>query len=532
MADDEDQAKTMSIVFCIFSLLLAGVLLLAKALHSRPKLNTYLSEPAMVLLVGMVCSYFVAWQFKNIDDDDDQAANEGVDVARSILSFSPNVFYIALLPPILFNSGYELERDMFMRHIKPIVLYACAGTTISGFATGFLLYLVKWLGWLGDFNPSLLELLTFGALIAATDTVSVLGVLKAKRVDPHLFSLVFGESALNDGVAIVLFKTLADMLADAEDVSPLTAAYDFFLDFTIEAIGSPLLGIVFSFLAALVFKHVDFRGQRIIELSLYMLLMYVPFVLAEISYLSGIVTIFFAGMSARRYIEPNLTEETKENAKVIFKLASYLSETCIFLHVGLSIFGFKGSFKWGFIGFAFIAALAGRAMSIYPLSILFNLSLKEVVHNPLLDCDDDSSVGSASTASTGSSMSLRRRKMRRRRKTPAKRKDKVVPFSFMHILWFAGLRGAVAYACAQNFPNVNGNSDTFLAATIIIVLVTVIVMGGATEPLIQYLQIRIDVDEKEYMKEWRSRRKLKGLFHTLGKLRCWLSIIGVSDTVI
>jgi hypothetical protein len=67
------------------------------------------------------------------------------------------------------------------------------------------LYGVKLLGWFGDFDPTLLELLTFGVLIAATDTVSVLGVLQAKRVDPHLFSLVFSESALNDAAAIALY---------------------------------------------------------------------------------------------------------------------------------------------------------------------------------------------------------------------------------------------------------------------------------------------------------------------------------------
>jgi NhaP-type Na+/H+ or K+/H+ antiporter len=64
--------------------------------------------------------------------------------------------------------------------------------------------------------------------------------------------------------------------------------------------------------------------------------MYIPFNLAEFINLSGIVTIFFAGMSARRYIEPNVPEDTTQNAAAVFKVASYLAETCIFLELGLS----------------------------------------------------------------------------------------------------------------------------------------------------------------------------------------------------
>jgi NhaP-type Na+/H+ or K+/H+ antiporter len=521
-----EQSKTVPIFFLFFAALLALVLLLSKALHNRPKLNSILSEPAMVLLVGIffsfvVSSFFMVEGKSNTSEEEDSGGVD--DLTATILSFPSNVFFMALLPPILFNSGYQLQRDLFYRHFKPITLFAVLGTTISGFATGFTLYGVKLLGWMGGFDPSLLELLTFGALIAATDTVSVLGVLQAKRVDPHLFSLVFGESALNDAVAILLFRTMADILREGVDnsVSLLHAVGMFARDLCFEAVGSPVLGIVFAFLIALVFKHADLRDTKILELSLYILLMYIPFVLAEVCYLSGIVTIFFTGMSARRYIEPNVSEDTKRNAEMIFKLTAYLAETCIFLELGLSVCSLSGSFEWQFIGCALAAALLGRAASVYPISVMFNLSIKEnmVVEEPLLDIQiDDLSSGSASTVSTSSSLfSSGRKRFRLKRKTPEKRKDKKVPSNFMHVMWFAGLRGAVAAACARDFPDVYGHNDEFIAATMVIVLFTIIVMGGATEPLLKYLEIRMSVDEVEYMKIWRSRRRLKGVFHDFGK---------------
>ena len=87
----------------------------------------------------------------------------------------------------------------------------------------------------------------------------------------------------------------------------------------------------------------------------------------------------------------------------------------------------------------------------------------------------------------------------------------------MHVLWFAGLKGAVAYACAREFPNLFGHTQEFTAATMAIVLVTIIVMGGGTEPLLEHLQIPMNVDQKEYMKLWRTQHRLKGFFHDFGK---------------
>lgn len=502
-----------------FGGVLATVLLLSKFLHSRPQLNAILSEPAMVLMIGMFFSLTVRVFFKGAleeaeDVEDGQADDDDADhLTDKILSFPNRVFFMALLPPILFNSGYELQRELFYRHFKPIALFSALGTTISGVVTGCTLYGIKLMGWMGNFDPSFLELLTFGALIAATDTVSVLGVLQKKRVDPHLFSLVFGESALNDAVAIVLFNSFSSLLVEGIDANDSWIAIigDIFMDFAYQAVGSPALGILFAFLVALLFKHADLRETKVIELSLFVLLMYFPYVLAEEIHLSGIVSIFFAGLSARRYIEPNVSDDTKKSAEIIFRLVAYLAETCIFLELGLSIFGLSGSFKWEFIGFAFLAALFGRAMSVYPISFFFNWSLKETVPESLLECDDQS-TGSLSSASTTSAPSSRKR-----RRTPEKRKDKKIPVSFMHIMCFAGLRGAVAYSCAREFPDLYGHQDEFIAATTVVVFITIVIMGGCTDPLLDYLEIRMNVDEKEYMRAWRRRRRLKGFYHDFGK---------------
>jgi NhaP-type Na+/H+ or K+/H+ antiporter len=178
--------EAVQIFFLVFAALLMLILFLSKFLNDRPKVRKMLSEPAMTLLVGMLFSFLISVFFVEEEDFEETENNDGeqnINLKKSILSFPSRVFFMALLPPILFNSGYELQRELFYRHFGPIALFSCLGTCISGFATGFVLYLVRQAGWLGDFNPTLMELLTFGALIAATDTVSVVGILQAKKVD-------------------------------------------------------------------------------------------------------------------------------------------------------------------------------------------------------------------------------------------------------------------------------------------------------------------------------------------------------------
>lgn len=457
---EEEELHRTSLYFVLFSGMLAGVLILAKLLHESPSIHNYISEAAMILLTGTFVGGCI-WTFHpGFEPYAAEYHGEYVEdrLAHSLLSFSPNVFFMALLPPIIFCSGYQLRRELFYRHIRPIVMFACLGTTICAFVTGGLIYGLSELGWLGQFRPSLVECLTYGSLIAATDTVSVLGVFQAKRVDPHLFYLVFGESALNDAVALVLFSTFSELLVsevhnDARSVSLQIAGFLWTL--SSEAILSPVLGIFFSFAAALVFKHMDFRNTPALELPLYVLLLYAPFVMAECFHLSGIVSIFFCGISARRYIVPNVSEDTTRNAEVIFKLTSYLAETCIFLELGLSVFGLPGSFHWRFIASAFVASLIGRALGIYPLAYLHNFSLKEsedqvpqVIIPPIelrhsvdgfVALDEYSHQLPEKPPRTPTTA-------KKHRRTPVKRKDKHISPAFAHVIWFSGLRGAVAYA--------------------------------------------------------------------------------------
>ncbi len=109
----------------------------------------------MVLSVGLIAggiAHFVA----------NKNAEMVGDVAESILAFGPSVFFIVLLPPIIFNSGYHLNMQLLLRHFTPICLLAFLGTTTSMFLVAGMLYGVCSTL---SFSPSFNELLAFGALM-------------------------------------------------------------------------------------------------------------------------------------------------------------------------------------------------------------------------------------------------------------------------------------------------------------------------------------------------------------------------------
>mmetsp|Transcript_370 Transcript_370/g.864 ORF Transcript_370/g.864 Transcript_370/m.864 type:complete len:637 (-) Transcript_370:326-2236(-) len=502
-------AEGISAYFVAFLSLTAVTLFLSKFLHQYPRLGNVLPEAGLQIIVGMLAGWFIdsTAHFDTEDDlqknyDDDYYVNNPV--LDTLLNFSPTVFFVALLPPIVFNSGYHLKRTLFFRHLSAITLYAVVGTTVSTILIGLMMYCVVSMG-LADanFNPSFAELLTFGAVISAVDPVSTLAVFQQKRVDPQLFYLVFGESAVNDAVSLLLFNTLSKFVGSHDSIAQFAAKISLIsVDFAFLFICSMLLGVTCGVFLALFFKNVNFRNTRLLELSLYVIVAYFPFFVAEMAGISGVVTILFTGITANRYAIYNITPLTATEADVIFRVLAHLAETAIFLNLGLSVFEQHGEkFKIIFALWAFAACLISRAAHVYPITFLYNKAviiaaekdLKTIEQHPSKDFSKDF-VGLRPVSSieeTPKPMT----------QGPYNPEIYTIKTSTAHMLWYSGLRGAVAYACAETFPDANGNRQAFISITMCIVLLTVFLQGSTTSAALTAFKVDVDVDEEKYMRE-------------------------------
>uniref|UniRef100_A0A8C9VDD7 Solute carrier family 9 member A6a n=1 Tax=Scleropages formosus TaxID=113540 RepID=A0A8C9VDD7_SCLFO len=316
------------------------------------------------------------------------------------VTFDPELFFNILLPPIIFHAGYSLKRRHFFRNIGSILAYAFLGTVISCFVIGLLMYgfvmLMQQVGQLdGDFFFT--DCLFFGAIVSATDPVTVLAIFTELQVDVDLYALLFGESVLNDAVAVVLsssivaYQPTGDNSHTFEGMAVLKSFGMFLGVFS----GSFALGVAtarcgpLSCISSLtlplvphVTKFTKLRDFPLLETALFFLMSWSTFLLAEACGFTGVVAVLFGGMTQAHYTYNNLSPESKDRTKQLFELLNFLAENFIFSYMGLTLFTFQNHvFNPTFIVGAFLAVFLGRAANIYPLSLLLNLGRRNQIRS-------------------------------------------------------------------------------------------------------------------------------------------------------
>uniref|UniRef100_A0A8C7DLU3 Sodium/hydrogen exchanger n=1 Tax=Oncorhynchus kisutch TaxID=8019 RepID=A0A8C7DLU3_ONCKI len=359
------------------------------------------------------------------------------------VTFDPEVFFNILLPPIIFHAGYSLKRRHFFRNMGSILAYAFLGTVISCFIIGLLMYgcvtLMKQVGQLdGDFFFT--DCLLFGAIVSATDPVTVLAIFNELQVDVDLYVLLFGESVLNDAVAVVLSSSIVAYQPEGDnshtfEVMAMLKSFGVFLGVFS---GSFALGV-----ATGVMTFTKLRDFHLLETALFFLMSWSTFLMAEACGFTGVVAVLFCGITQAHYTFNNLSPESQERTKQLFELLNFLAENFIFSYMGLALFTFKNHiFNPTFIVGAFLAVFLGRAANIYPLSFLLNLGRRNKISS-----------------------------------------------NFQHMMMFAGLRGAMTFALSIRDTATYARQMMF-TTTLLIVFFTVWVCGGGTTQMLSCQHIR------------------------------------------
>lgn len=373
-------------------------------------------------------------------------------------TFDPEIFFNILLPPIIFHAGYAMKKKYFFRNIGSIFTFAFIGTAISTFTVGGFMYgVTRMVPNLN--NVTFIDNLHFGALISATDPVTVIAIFTDLNVDVNLHALIFGESVLNDAVAIVFVEALKDyeenvatcIITAQENCEYniwhfVKAILDFFGIFGASFLVGSLMGCITSLLTK--FTHI--RAHPLLESTLFVLMSYSTFLLAEVFELTGIVAVLFCGICQAHYTFNNLSRESKESTKHFFDLLNFMAENFIFSYIGVSMFTFpKHHFDVVYIAGAFVAIFLGRFLNVYPLSAVLNIG----------------------------------RTVR-------------IPGNLQHMMMFSGLRGAIAFALAIR-NTISESRQMILSTTLLIVIVTVIVNGGSTLSVLNWLGVPTGVLEDQ-----------------------------------
>ncbi|CAA7020307.1 unnamed protein product [Microthlaspi erraticum] len=227
-----------------------------------------------------------------------------------LLVFKEDLFFIYLLPPIIFNAGFQVKKKQFFRNFVTIMIFGAIGTVISSSIISLgAIHFFKKLD-IGTFDLG--DYLAIGVIFAATDSVCTLQVLNQDET-PFLYSLVFGEGIVNDATSVVLFNAIQKL--DLTHLNP-EAAFNLLGSFLYLFILSTLLGAVTGLVSAYYIKKFYFgRHSTDREVALMMLMAYQSYMFAELFALSGILTVFFCGIVMSHYTLAQRNRELKNNYK-------------------------------------------------------------------------------------------------------------------------------------------------------------------------------------------------------------------------
>jgi CPA1 family monovalent cation:H+ antiporter len=344
------------------------------------------------------------------------------------LAVSPDLIYTVLLPPLVFEAALQLKWRPFFEDLPVTVTLAFPGVLLTGaiIAAG-MHFIIGW-GWLGS--------ALFGALIAATDPVSVVAAFKEMKVEPRLSLLVESESLLNDGAAAVAFAILVSVAHGAGLQRGAMVLSLIWMTFGGLAVGALVAGA-----ALLVAGRTD---DHLVEITLTTIAAYGSFLLAEHVHMSGVLAALAAGLVVGNverigWIGCSISASGRDHLVSFWEYAAFLSNSVVFILIGSyeasqasRLFTLAAALAIGLV-------LVGRIAAVYPLCALFAFS-------------------------------------------PLK-----VDIRHQHVLVWGGLRGALALALALAVPDSVPEKGGIIIAAFAVVAFSIFVQGLTMPWLIKRL---------------------------------------------
>ena len=347
----------------------------------------------------------------------------------ALLPFSPEVtltkqlLFTILLPPLIFEAAFYLSWKDLRKDLPVVLVLATLGVVLSAAVTAAgMHYIANW-PW---FSAAV-----FGILIAATDPVSVIATFKEARAHGRLLLLVESESLFNDGTAAVLFALCLE-LATGRSVTP----FEMTLKLLITVGGSLVCGIVVAGVALLLMGRTE---DHLVEITVTTVAAYGSFLLAEHLHLSGVLATLVAGLMLGNLGPLGvITDRGREAVQSFWEYAAFVANSLVFLLIGMRE-AHQNFLRAGLLSVLTAIALVtfGRAVAVYPCCALFFRSALRVTAR------------------------------------------------HQHVLFWGGLRGALALALALALPPEVPLRESIVTASFAVVAFSVFVQGLTLTPLLR-----------------------------------------------
>ncbi len=339
------------------------------------------------------------------------------------LHLSHDLVFQVLLPPLLFEAAVHLK----WRDLKPgatvVGTLATGGVVVAAVVGTTIITLLTDLPWQ--------TALVLGVVLAPTDPVSVLALLKESALPPKVHKLVEAESLFNDGTASVLFALIPLILVG--NTSPLAMA-----SLSLISIGGGIgVGLALGTGLLMVASRTK---EHLVEIATTVVGAFGSFLIAEHLHVSGVLATLTAGMVLANLDRRGaLSEKGKESAHSFWEFAVFLVNSLIFLLIGFDVTMFpatNNSIIW-LIVVTIGATLLGRAVAVYGGSLPFRSSTK------------------------------------------------AVPLPVQNLLVWGGLRGALSIALVLGMPASTPNREVLISIVFHTVAFSIVVQGISVSPFLR-----------------------------------------------
>jgi CPA1 family monovalent cation:H+ antiporter len=339
------------------------------------------------------------------------------------LPLSTRLIFDIFLPPLVFEAALQLEWRSFRRELPVTLLLSFIGVPVAAAAVAIGMHLLLGWTWIG---ASL-----FGVLIAATDPVAVIAAFKEMNAEKRLGMMVESESLLNDGVAAVAFVVLASSANGAAlEAGGIVTALLW------SVFGALLIGSLVSGAMLLLAGRTN---DHLVEITLTAIAAYSAFLIAENFHASGVLASLTAGLIVGNVGWLGaISDDGRDHILSAWAFFAFLANSFVFILIGMQ----EASQPIGLLGLvpagvAILLVLGGRALAVYPLSAVFN----------------------------GSRLKL--------------------PTSYKHVLFWGGLRGALALALALAVPESVPERAAIIITAFIVVAFSIFAQGLTMPRLIR-----------------------------------------------
>ena len=338
-----------------------------------------------------------------------------------------NVILLAFVPGLIFEATLTLDLVELKRRIIPVGLLATVGVAMTVLLIGALTHLILGFSWASG--------MLLGAILAATDPIAVITLLRRLKAPAGLAAILEGESLFNDGTGVAVFSAvLATILSGTPSFGDAT------IGFFVIALGGTAIGLGVGFLGLALLR---FAEDAPLEILATLVIAYGSYLAADLVHSSGIVAVVVAGIVVARY-GSQIGRLHGPQLLGFWNLLAFVLNAMLFILVGAALPAWTLLPVASLVLVTFVIMVVTRGVPVYGL-----LGIAAMRPHP-------------------------------------------IPWRWRHVTFLSGLRGALAVALALSVAGVARVDSRVSVVAYGVVLLSLLVQGALIAPLMRGLRIEVE----------------------------------------